>query len=295
MIAYRVTQTELEALIEAEAPGWMHRAAKRIDEFRQKGCYDETNSIWSEVKAVYMRLQGESKCAYCERKLERVDFGRVEQDVEHFRPKGNVRDWKLPQSLKNEGVRTTKVPAKNHGYYLLPYHPFNYSTTCKPCNSALKKDYFPIAGQYDLTGEDPAKLAREKPLLISPIGDFDDAAEQLIRFYGVSPQPASPNGYQRQRALVTIEFFKLDDESKRKNLLRERAIVIVALYPQLEKLMSGGTGPAKTMAQKLVDGFTSQKSAHTNCARSYRDLFNQNRTAATALFEMAVKLITSIS
>lgn len=189
----------------------------------------------------------------------------------------------------------TAVPNEDRGYFLLPYHPFNYSAACKPCNSALKKDYFPIAGKYDLTGDDPAKLTKEKPFLICPVGDFDDAPEDLIRFHGVSPQPIAPNGHDRERALVTIEFFKLDDEAKRKNLLRERAVVIIALHPQLEKLADGATGNAKVEAQKLVDGFTAAKSAHTNCARSYRDLFQNNRAEAKAVFDGAFKLITSIS
>jgi hypothetical protein len=295
MIAYRVTQVQLEALIEAESPGWLQKAKARTDRFRQKGFYEEASSIWSEVKKVYMRLQGGSKCAYCERKLEDIDFGAVEQDVEHFRPKGSVRAWKLPKPLKNQGITATAVPNEDRGYFLLPYHPFNYSAACKPCNSALKKDYFPIAGKYDLTGDNPAKLAKEKPFLICPVGDFDDAPENLIRFHGVSPQPVAPNGHDRERALVTIEFFKLDDEAKRKNLLRERAVVIIALYPQLEKLANGATGNAKVEAQKLVDGFTAPKSAHTSCARSYRDLFRSNRAEAKAVFDGAFKLITSIS
>jgi len=295
MIAYRVTKAQLEALIEAESPGWQQRAKTRTDRFRQKGFYEETSSIWSEVKKVYMRLQGGSKCAYCERKLEDIDFGTIEQDVEHFRPKGSVRAWKLPKSLKAQGITTTAVPNEDCGYFLLPYHPFNYSAACKPCNSALKKDYFPIAGKYDLTGDDPAKLLKEKPFLICPVGDFDDAPEDLIRFHGVSPQAAAPNGHDRERALVTIEFFKLDDETKRKNLIRERAFIIVTLYSYLEKLAEGAMGNTKTDAQNIVDGLTSPKTAHTNCARSFRVLFQRSRPEAKAVFDSALKLVASIS
>ena len=295
MIAYRVTKAQLEVLIEAEAPGWLKKATKRTTEFRKKGFYEESSSIWSEVKVVYMRIQGNCKCAYCERKLESTEYGKIEQDVEHFRPKGSVRAWKLPKALKDEGISVTDAPNKGHGYYLLPYHPFNYSAACKPCNSVLKKDYFPIAGKYNLKGDDPTKLTKEKPYLIFPIGDFDDAPEDLISFYGVSPRPVAANGHNRSRAFVTIEFFKLDDESKRKSLFRERAVVIVALHPQLEKLVEGATGKTKVEAQSLVDGFTAPNSMHTNCARSYRDLFISNRTEAKALFDAAVKLITSIS
>jgi hypothetical protein len=301
MIGYRISKAQLEALINAEAPdrgsqpGWVKRAATRTEDFRAKGRYEEKSSIWSEVKVVYMRLQGDCKCGYCERKLESVDFGKVEQDVEHFRPKGGVRAWKLPKALTDNGVVVTTVPAEDRGYFLLPYHPFNYSAACKPCNSALKKDYFPIAGEYNLEGEDPTALVAEKPFLICPVGDFDQLPEELIQFRGVSPQPVAESGHDRARALVTIEFFKLDDGAKRKNLLRERAVVIVALHPQLEKLADGATGQAKADALMLVKGFTAPNSAHTNCARSYRDLFKKNRAEATAVFDGAFKLITSIS
>ncbi len=296
MIGYRVTQAQLESLIEAESPGWLQKAELRTAGFRQKNCYEESSTIWSDVKAVFMRLQGDCKCAYCERKLESIDFGKIEQDVEHFRPKGRIRAWRLPKALKELGIKATAVPDEERGYFLLPYHSFNYSAACKPCNTLLKKDYFPIAGEYDLTGDDPVQLhVKERPLLVCPVGDFDDAPENLIRFHGVSPQAVAQNGYNRERALVTIEFFKLDDEAKRKNLLRERAIVIIALYSQLEKLADGATGGAKVEAQQLVDGFTSPKSAHTNCARSFRDLFRNNRAEAKAVCDRAFQLIISIS
>ncbi|MGB7510855.1 MAG: hypothetical protein WBP54_06160 [Pelodictyon phaeoclathratiforme] len=296
MIAYRVKQSALEALIEAESNGWLTKAAKRTKVFRERNCYDESSSIWSAVKAVYMRLQGDCKCAYCERKLESIDFGKIEQDVEHFRPKGRISAWALPKSLQDQGIRLTPVPNDEHGYFLLPYHPMNYLAACKPCNSMLKKDYFPIAGEYDLKGDDPAKLhIKEKPFLICPVGDFDDAPEDLIRFFGVSPQAVAQSGFNRERAFVTIEFFKLDDATERKNLLRERANIIVALYPQLEKVADDASGIEKNNAQQFVDDCTSLKSPHTNCARSLKDLFLKNRAEAKAVCDRAFQLINSMS
>lgn len=295
MIAYRISRPELEALIEAESPGWLQRATARTNTFRQLGHYAEASSIWSEVKGVYMRMQGQSKCAYCERKLESVEFGKVEQDVEHFRPKGSVREWKIPKELESQDIKATAAPGPGRGYFLLPYHPFNYSAACKPCNTALKKDHFPIAGNYDLTGDDPAALANEKPYLICPIGNFDDDPEDLIRFHGVSPQPTATTGHDRKRALVTIEFFKLDDGTKRKNLLRERAFVIVAMYPFLERLDSQASDVDKADARGIVDGLLSPSAPHTNCARSFKSLFVRDRAEAKAVFDAAARLVASIS
>lgn len=295
MIAYRISRPDLEAAISTASADWMERAAIRTAEFKNKGRYEESSSIWSEIKPVYMALQGGAKCAYCERKLEPIEYGKSEQDVEHFRPKGRVRAWLAPKSLKDAGVVFTPVPQADYGYYLLPYELFNYSAACKPCNSSLKKDYFPIGGEYNLKGSRPKSLLKEKPYLIYPVGDFDEDPERLIGFHGVSPQAIVTSGYSRQRALVTIEFFKLDHQ-KRKNLFRERAAILVALFPQLERLADASTPAAKrTQAQQIVDGFTAPNSAHTSCARSFRAVYMSNPTEAAGLFNDAVELIASIS
>jgi hypothetical protein len=300
MIQYRITKAKLEALIEAEVPArgnaqsWLQRAATRTAGFREKGYYHEKSSIWSEVKAVYMRLQGNGKCAYCERKLEAIDLGKIEQDVEHFRPKGSVKAWKIPSALANEGIAFSPAPPPGKGYYLLPYHLFNYSAACKPCNSSLKKDFFPIAGTYNLKGDNPVNLKKEKPFLICPVGDFDDAPEDLIKFHGVSPQPVAKLGHRRARALVTIHFFRLDDEAKRKNLIRERAMIITALYPQLKALKSGSASEKK-IARILIKGYTASNAPHTNCAKSLQKLFRDNPPEAAQVFEKAAILINSIS
>jgi hypothetical protein len=285
MIGYSITLQTLKADIETECPGWLKRAEDRTEEFRTQGRYEETSSIWSEVKAVHMRLQGASKCIYCERKLEAETLGKGEQAVEHFRPKARVRAWKAPKALTQMGISFTRVPDKDHGYYLLPYHPFNYSASCIPCNTALKRDYFPIAGKYTLTGKDPRQLLNEKPYLIYPLGDFDDNPEGLIRFHGLSPQAIARKGHKRDRAVVTIAFFRLDDENDRDNLFRERAIVIIALYPQLQIAHGRGTAANKAEAQSIIDGFQSSKSAHTNCARSFCNLFKRDPTEAQAVFD----------
>lgn len=295
MIRYQIARKDLEALIRAEKSDWLVRAKERTEQFRTKGRYEERSSIWSEVKAVYMRLQGNSKCAYCERKLEAIDVGKVEQDVEHFRPKSSVKAWKISQAMKDLGISITEAPDKGLGYFLLPYHLFNYSAACKPCNSALKKDYFPIAGKYDLKGEDPKKLKKEKPYLIYPIGDFDNDPEDLFRFHGTSPQPVVGSGYKRLRALVTIEFFKLDDPNERKNLIRERVMVILLMHPYLEKLKVPVTPAEKALAKRIVDRATRPDAAHTNCARSFRSLFEKDPGEAKSIVEKAAQLLDSIS
>lgn len=293
MIGYAITKDALEELVESEAPGWLKKAAERTAQFKTDGYYSEKKGIWSAVKPVYMRLQGESKCAYCERKLESENYGKGEQDVEHFRPKKNVRPWKLPKSLEKLGVTLTPPDPADGGYHLLAYQLFNYCAACKPCNSALKSDCFPIAGKYQTKGSDPAKLTNEKPLLIYPLGGFDADPEGLIRFHGISPQAVAKSGHKLHRALVTIEFFKLDDEAKRKNLIRERAAIIITLLSLMEK--AAGTDADALKARNIINGYTADTAAHSNCARSFVDLFQRDPSEARELEAKAARFITGIS
>lgn len=196
--------------------------------------------------------------------------------------------------MSAKGIAFTPAPKQGRGYFLLPYNIHNYSAACKPCNSALKGDRFPIAGTYELNGEDPSVLKREKPFLICPVSDWDDDPESMIHFHGVSPQAIQKSGHKHARAIVTIAFFGLDDVN-RKNLIRERASIIVALFPYLEKLADGAIGQARLVAQGIVSGFTSDRSAHANCARSFRRLFQSDRAEATAVFERTYKLFQSMS
>lgn len=292
MIGYPISKVDLEALIAARSTSWLHRAAQRTNRFRAIGRYEEDSSIWSEVKLVYMELQGDCKCAYCERKLESSQRGSIEEHVDHFRPKGNVRAWEMPQQLKDQGIDATQVPNEDHGYYLLSYHLFNYAASCGPCN-LLKRDGFPIAGDYVLTGEDPVDLLAEKPYLIYPIGDFDESPEDLIRFHGVSPQAVAPDGHRRARALVTIEFFELDHPEKRKRLMKERALVIMVLYPELEKEAGGAGGAEAADATRAVEKLTSASELHTNCARSFKRLFYSDRVEAKAVYDRARQFFMS--
>lgn len=138
-----------------------------------------------------MELQGRAKCCFCERKFESGTFGRHELDIEHFRPKGEIRAWEVPQSLLDEGISCTPPPDAGHGYYLLAYHLLNLAVACKPCNSGLKKSYFPIGGTYDLHGDDPRRMGGEQPWLLYPIGDLDVDPEEVINFHGIQPQSTS--------------------------------------------------------------------------------------------------------
>jgi hypothetical protein len=85
---------ELEAAVDAAHPTWRvgaTQANQRMWCSRPRN-FDETGPSWSAVKAIYVSRQT-AKCAYCERALETEQFGLIEHDIEHYRPKREVESW----------------------------------------------------------------------------------------------------------------------------------------------------------------------------------------------------------
>ena len=279
MIRYPATLDSLRERIKDEVPGWLASARRKTGRFRKLKRYSEESPTWSEVKPVFMELQ-RAKCAYCERKLEEGDIGKIEWDVEHFRPKSAVTRW--PPRSQTVEFAFPLGPASQTGYYLLPYHPLNYLASCKVCNSPLKGDYFPIgARRRRLTGSDPRKLVTEQPYLIYPIGDFDDDPESLLSFQGFLCVPVADRGERRRRALVTIAFFRLND---RDTLLKERAQLILGTWVMLQRREAD---PADNISREYIEAIGTPGFRHANCARSFLRTYEQDRELARTFVERA--------
>jgi len=284
MIRYPVRPAELRKRIDADSPRFLEEAEKRTAVFKRLKRYEEKASAWGDIKGVYMALQY-NKCAYCERRLAGPRYGKVEHDIEHFRPKRNVRAWPtrkiaLARGI-NYGFRTGNV--WREGYYLLAYHLENYATACKTCNSALKGSAFPIAGKRGPQRESPRQLKSEKPFLIYPIGSLDSDPEQLITFEGILPKPvARPGTHAFKRATVTIDFFELDT---REELLRERTEQIRALWLTLGALETERDPKKRRELEHGVELLESLHSPHTNCVRSFHRLYKANPARARELYE----------
>lgn len=291
MIRYPISLDELRARIEAEAPGWLADASDRTERLRSLGAYQETSSNWGLVKRVYMRLQYD-KCAYCERRLAAEDFGgALEHDVEHYRPKSAVPRWPSPKLARRRKIsyRFATGEPFPEGYYLLAYHPFNYATACKKCNSPLKANYFPIAGESRIQGDDPVDLRDERPFLLYPVGELDDDPEEILAFIGLNPVPRVKRGPRWRRAKVTIDFFELD---QREELWRERADKIVALFLALEVLREGKDAN-RDLAVHAIETLTSPAGPHTNCGRSFLSLYREDRTRAAEIAQSAQDYLDS--
>jgi hypothetical protein len=290
MIRYDVTEAGLRAAVAAIAPTWLDQAKARTAAFIKAKRYNETSGTWSAIKEAYMSLQA-NKCAYCERKLGGARFSKVEHDVEHYRPKGNIRLWPSASDKANRNINygfPTGAAADN-GYYWLAYHLLNYATACKTCNSSLKKDCFPIAGKRGGAKKTPAQLRTvEKPFLVYPLGRLDADPEDLITFVGVTPVPKTKSGAKHDRAMVTIDFFELDT---REELLYERAELIAGLGLALRNT----DGQAKAAAKKLLAAAVKPAAPHSSCARAYLKLEKTDPALAKAQWEAAVDYVGSHS
>lgn len=156
MIRYPQALIDIEAVVADESPTWLTRARKRTALLIKLQRYTETvidpegktqklAPFWGDVKQIYMRRQY-NKCVYCEIGLEGKEYARVQWDLEHFRPKSNVRRWRKHTYSFSTG---DDWPV---GYYQLAYHLHNYAVSCKTCNSPFKSDYFPGILGPELSG-----------------------------------------------------------------------------------------------------------------------------------------------
>ncbi len=292
MIRHEIAAIELYDRIEKEKPGWKTRADANTEKNLKAG-RPTFPAIWSEIKQVYIALQG-SKCAFCEKWLEDE---KIEHDVEHFRPKGKIKRCEVPTSMKSAGI-TIRQPASGDepGYLRLAYHPLNYVAACMTCNRILKKSYFPIGGSRRTDASDPATCTTEKPFLIYPLSDIDEDPEELIEFHGLSPEAKVSSGFRRCRGLVTIWFFRLDDWRRRKELNKERAEFLEKLLWALRQRDRPTSSQSEIQeATQAISRLTSKRFRHANCLRSFRRLYESDRAEAEAIYAQVPDFLERMS
>lgn len=260
-----MSEKALRALIERKKQHWLERAQARTAA-NAATSQPAFPSLWGEIKQVYIDLQ-HSKCAFCEKPLE----GRIEQDVEHFRPKGKVTPWSPSQGLLDEGLVLTQPADESDepGYKHLAYHPLNYVMSCKNCNSVFKKNLFPISGVRRTDAKKPPAVSIEKPLLVYPVGDSDDDPETLLEFEGWTARPKDAKGFGRLRALSVIELFRLNHWQERKELLAAGAANAAFLSEPVGDRPKSGCGRG--------EGRQIERQAHASRFRASRQLLAVTR------------------
>jgi hypothetical protein len=278
MIRYPITCADLKAKIQYLSPNWLPAARTAHEKFIKDRQYSEISLHWSTIKALYMELQF-GKCIYCERSLE--DFS-IEHDVEHFRPKNSVKAWPDAKYPEHPVYYYSTGHSLSKGYFWLAYSPWNYATSCKSCNSALKANYFPIAGQRGQAGQSIPLLRTERAFLIYPIGYLDEDPEKLITFDGVVAHPLQKSGEKYRRAQVTIDFFRLNG---RAHLIDERATQISILGYELKRVEEALTENDRRKLYRRIMSLCSAASPHAACKRVFRRLWYSNPQHAGRVFD----------
>ncbi|HWT01568.1 MAG TPA: hypothetical protein VN256_15070 [Pyrinomonadaceae bacterium] len=177
-----------------------------VDENLYKQCRDELLAAYS------------GKCAYCEGRL----GAQSSPQVEHFRPKGGVRD------LKNKVVNVR--PKKPHtGYWWLAYEPSNLLPACSECNvysikTGGKGERFPLP-EGGFRAAKPDEEKKEKPLLIHP------GREDPSRFLDLELKTGMLMAHGT-RGQVSIEVYGLNREALIKDRKEEwmNAVAFITLF-----------------------------------------------------------------
>lgn len=140
----------------AETARWVTEVRAHPAEHRagaKKVTFDETIYRAPSVKQVLVQAQ-HGKCAFCESSFAHVSYG----DVEHFRPKGGLRQ-------RRRGA------LRRPGYYWLAYVWENLLVSCELCNRRFKRNWFPLEHRSTRVRGPKGDLSRERPLLVNPAVD----------------------------------------------------------------------------------------------------------------------------
>ena len=289
MIRYPISEAELIALINGVQPNWIGRAQTRIQHYIAAGGYTDDPDFWGEIKHVYISLQHE-KCAYCETKLQGAVLASKVHEVEHYRPKSEVKPWpnhKVVHWKDFKPAWPTGAGSKV-GYYKLAYHHLNYAIACTRCNSTLKSSYFPIRGKRDIQNSDPANMQKESALLLYPISSVDpDDPQELITFNGVLAVPRHSDGPANERAVTTIEFFQLNHE----DLTSRRAVEIRTLWFALQ--LAKINPQDKQLYEDTIALMCSPQSPFSSCVSAFLELTKTDYPTAEAMAKLIVTALTA--
>ena len=288
MIRYPITKAALEQLVDAHAPTWRARAIADTKINVDADKLVKKNSTWSDIKAVYMRLQ-RNKCIYCERPLAGEVAGKVEQDVEHYRPKGRISAW--PKAASGFTYAFPTGSPVSSGYYWLAYDLRNYAASCKPCNSTRKSDAFPIAGARGAAAQSLTELnSHEGPLLVFPFGSWGDDPAAIIRFEGIVAVPVKSAGTLNQRAVVTIDFFGLN---LREELWEDRFRTIRTVFDNVEIRETSANPARRAAAERTIADAISAAGPQSLCALNFLQLIESDPQKAWQTYLSAEEFVRS--
>jgi uncharacterized protein (TIGR02646 family) len=204
--------------------------------------FDADSKIYGakSVKNALLRAQYD-KCCYCERKLSASDYG----DVEHYRPKGTV---------KQAPGQDKEYP----GYYWLAYEWNNLLVSCKRCNTGHKGILFPLVDNNLRARSHHDDMGNKQPLFINPA---IDNPQDHIRFRGGVPISDTEVGR------VTI-----DDLGLRRYDLEEDRRTLLSKLKTFRALVAYGHNSSDPSMQDLVRQAQERLAAATRPEAEYSSM-----------------------
>jgi len=220
--------------------------------------------VWGRREHEFKRRLAEAqrgKCGFCECKV--LPTGRG--DVEHFRPKAEVRE--LP-SLTARGAqsRYESTPSGRErgavvpggGYWWLAYAWTNWLFACTSCNQDWKRNFFPIASAAPPITEGCEK--GESALRLDPFGDDDPVGHLHFEADGqVSARDGSPKGD------ATIDVCGL---ALRPELIQARSRVARAAHKHLDAIFAAPTELAREPHFAALEAMGGDDEPHAGVVRS---------------------------
>ena len=206
---------------------------------------DFNGKLWSgsgEVKKFLHKSQY-GKCCYCERRRDQ----KGETDVEHFRPKAEVKE-----------------AGENHqGYWWLVYELENLFIACKKCNQEYKQTQFPLKDESKRAYTENCDLREEEPFLINPL---EENPELLIDYDIEGNRPMAKAIGRCKRGEKTVnELTGINDI----DVMLERAERLEACYDVCLNLKNSENDELRSRADKRLRKYISCCSEFSGFARFY--------------------------
>lgn len=248
-VSDRTDQARSAALAEGSSAEEAERAAMKA---LHKAVKDRSR-VWAAASPALMAAS-DGKCWYCEKREDRSD-----KPVDHFRPKGRVRD-----------------AAGHPGYWWRAFDWRNLRLSCTYCNSRRrdvvtgrvggKQDFFPVI-------EPPPRQqaegdADDRPKLLDPLNDEDTKQLTFLTNGFPAPVDKDPVSEARSRALCSIDLYHLDLTS----LVRERkqiAIDIRDLVAAGQDAVEAGDAEGRKRVKKELIKKARHKAELSSAARVY--------------------------
>lgn len=226
-------------------------AADKSEELKKIG------NKWRAFKPNFDRVFGE-KCWYSEVPLIGTDF-----DVDHFRPKGDVK-----VSEKRYACRQKNGNTQNHGgYWWLAFEAKNYRYSCieanRPRGEGGKHDYFPLMDETTRvwTPCNLAEHANETAKLLDPCSAEDVTLLSYVQYPGAATSRYSDETHPDEHARVSESAKRYNLNSKtikgaRSEVIKKvnQALDFLSLYVTFsDEQQYAVNGFLGQMEQNLID------------------------------------------